>query len=72
MAMECDECAALEAVRYECIKRYVELVEAHKRQNETASSPFTTIIKSAEADLNLAWTCLEDHRKRHYAHETSA
>ena len=43
--MDCPECAALESVRYECIKRYVDLMESRKngREADTPRPGLTTL-----------------------------
>jgi hypothetical protein len=65
--MDCPECAALEATRYECIKRYVDLMEVRKNAGENGdrSPGLNDALASAEFKLNQAWNRLEQHRRNH-------
>ncbi len=68
--MDCSECVRKEAIRYECILRMVELMQARKRvQSEMAleTPRLDQGIAMAEAKLNEAWKDLTDHRQSHEA-----
>jgi len=66
--MDCEECARLERIRYDCILRYAELAQARTRiqaENQISTPALDEAIPQAEARLNTAWKALDDHRKTH-------
>lgn len=65
---DCPECIRLEALRCECIKKYVSLFEARQQLQgdmSLATPALDQAIPLAESKLNEAWLCLTEHRRSH-------